>query len=183
VDWCYQRGASAVFPDAWEDYLRPIPKEEQDDLVGAYHAKLTSADNAIQLSAAKAWCIWDANILRLIPNAQHIADFSKDKFVLAHALLECHYFLNHCFLQPEDHLLREIRRIREIPTTIIHARYDLMCPMETAWLLHKAFPEAEFVIVPDAGHSAKEPSNTRAIIAATNKHLPAKASVQARDLH
>lgn len=170
IDWCYQRGANAIFADAWEDYLRPIPLNERPQMLKAYYSRLTANDKNIQLEAAKSFCIWDASILRLIPNPQVVADFSKDDFAVAHALLECHYFVNQCFLKP-DQLLSNIGKIRHIPSTIIHARYDLVCPMETAWELHKAFPEADFVIVPDAGHSAKEPSNTRAVIAATKKHL------------
>jgi proline iminopeptidase len=170
VDWCYQRGANAVFADAWEGFLKPIPISERDNLVKAYYARLTSPDKKIRVEAAKSWCIWDASVLRLIPNPQQVADFAQEEFAVAHALLECHYFVNQCFFNPEDQLLREADRIRHIPSTIIHARYDMMCPMETAWELHKALPEAEFVLVPDSGHSGREPGNSRAIIAASDKH-------------
>lgn len=171
VSWCYQKGANAIFPDAWDEYLRPIPKDEHDDLVKAYHARLNSTDKDTRVRAAKSWCIWDASVLRLFPDPKLLATFAEDDFAVAHALLECHYFFNRCFLNPEDLLLRDMGKIRHIPGTIIHARYDMMCPIETAWELHKAWPEAEFVIVPDAGHSAREPSNISAIVTATNKHL------------
>jgi proline iminopeptidase len=100
-----------------------------------------------------------------------VSNFTEDDFAVAHASLECHYFFNRCFFNPDYQLINDIDKIRHIPTTIIHARYDMMCPFEAAWKLHKAFPEADFIVVPDAGHSAREPGNMAAIIAASNKHL------------
>jgi proline iminopeptidase len=171
ISWMYQNGASAFFPEAWEQYLQSIPPAERGDLVKAYYLRLTSADKAVRLAAAKSWCIWDASIIRLLPDANLVSTFVEDDFALAHALLECHYFANQCFLKEDGELLSNAGIIRHIPSTIIHARYDVMCPLETAWELHKALPQAEFIVVPDAGHSAREPSNARAITLASDKHL------------
>lgn len=171
IDWFYQKGASAFLPEAWEEYLTFIPLAERHDLVDAYHTRLNSTDKKTRLAAAKAWATWDATALRMNTDLQLIAELGQDHLALPHSMLECHYFKNLCFFTPDDQLLRNAATIRHIPTTIIHARYDLMCPIETAWELHKALPDAEFVVVPEAGHSARETNNSRAIIMAANKHL------------
>jgi proline iminopeptidase len=171
IEWTYQYGASEIFPEAWQNFLSHIPLVEQTDLVKAYYHRLSSRDKNIQLEAARAWSKWDANIIRLIPNQDLINEFNQAEFALPHALIECHYFANGCFFKQDDQLLAQAPAIRHIPTTIIHARYDMMCPIFIAYDLHKALPKAEFIVVPDAGHSACEASNARAIIAATNKHI------------
>jgi proline iminopeptidase len=169
IDWFYQRGCSAIYADAWEEYLRPIPEDERGDLLHAYHKRLTSDDEAVRLDAARAWSVWEGSTSKLLPDLDMIKRFSGDRFAEAFARIECHYFVNKGFFDRDDQLLANVDRVRNIPAVIVHGRYDVVCPMESAWALHKAWPEAEFVIVPDAGHSMHEPGITRALVSATNK--------------
>lgn len=167
--WFYQEGASFIFPDAWEEYLRPIPVEERGDLIAAYAKRLNSPDEAVMLEAARAWSIWEGHTSKLFVDPKYVETFAGDKFSLSFARIENHYFVNGGFFEPEDQLIRHVDRIRHIPTVIVQGRYDLVCPFQTAWDLHKAFPEAEFVVVPDAGHSAYEPGILSALVEATDK--------------
>ncbi|MGF1535755.1 MAG: prolyl aminopeptidase [Elainellaceae cyanobacterium] len=169
IRWFYQEGASHIFPDAWEDYLAPIPLEERGDLVGAYYKRLTATDAAARRSAAKAWSVWEASTSRLIPSADTKARFGEGRFAEAFARIECHYFINHGFLEQEDQLLTNVDRIRHIPGVIVQGRYDVVCPMVTAWELHRVWPEAEFVVVKNAGHSASEAGIVDALVQATDK--------------
>jgi proline iminopeptidase len=169
IRWFYQSGASAVFPDVWETYLAPIPPTERDDLVRAYHRRLTGPDRAIALEAARAWSVWEGATSFLHPDKDHIAHSGEDHFALAMARIECHYFVHGGFFRQEDQLLADVGRIRDIPAVIVQGRYDVVCPIETAWALHRAWPEAEFVVVPDAGHSAFEPGIARALVDATDR--------------
>ena len=169
IDWFYQRGTDALFPDAWEDYLAPIPVEERGDMIRAYYKRLTSEDAAVRIEAAKAWSIWEGRTSCLHANAALIARTSGDEFALAFARIECHYFVNNSFLKTDTQLLDEIGKIRHIPTVIVQGRYDVVCPMESAWALHRAFPEADLRITPDGGHSAFEPGNTHELISATDR--------------
>ncbi|MEB3230539.1 MAG: prolyl aminopeptidase [Leptolyngbyaceae bacterium] len=169
IRWFYQEGASYIFPDVWEEYLKPIPPDEWDDLVAAYYKRLTSEDNAVQLTAAKAWSIWEASTSKLIPDVNLTQQFSRDEFAIAFARIECHYFINGGFLEPEDQLLRNIDRIRHIPAVIVQGRYDVVCPMTSAWELHQAWPEAELIVVPDAGHSMTESGIRSALLDATDR--------------
>ncbi len=168
IDWFYQRGASAIFPDAWEHYLAPIPENERSDLLHAYHRRLTSSDEAERRAAALAWSLWEGSTSKLFPDAGLQERFSQAEFAHAFARIECHYFVHRGFLERDDQLLRDVDRIRHIPAVIVQGRYDVVCPIESAWALHRAWPEAQFVIVPDAGHSAHEPGNQRALVAATD---------------
>ncbi|MCC7536998.1 MAG: prolyl aminopeptidase [Deltaproteobacteria bacterium] len=167
IDWFYQRGASAIFADAWERYLAPIPEEERGDLLHAYHRRLTSPDAAVRSEAARAWSIWEGSTSRLHQDPDFIEKFGEDKFAEAFARIECHYFVNSGFLR-EGQLLADVGRIRHIPGVIVQGRYDVVCPMESAWALHRAWPEAELVIVPDAGHSMHEPGIAEALVRATD---------------
>jgi proline iminopeptidase len=169
IDWFYQRGCSAIFPDAWEQYLAAIPESERGDLLAAYHKRLTSGDPVAQMDAAKAWSIWEGSTSRLHVDPNLVARFGADQFAIAFARIECHYFMNRGFFETDDQLLRNVSRIRHIPAVIVQGRYDVVCPMESAWALHRAWPEAELLIVPDAGHSALEPGTTRALVAATDR--------------
>jgi proline iminopeptidase len=169
IEWFYQEGASRIFPDAWEHYLAPIPVAERGDLLHAYHARLTSKDPAVRLEAAKAWSLWEATTSTLRPSPAMQQSMGRDDFALAFARIECHYFVNHGFFKHEDQLLRDVPRIRHIPTVIVQGRYDVVCPMETAWALHKAWPEAELHITPTSGHSAYEPETTAKLIEATDR--------------
>ncbi|WP_342375971.1 prolyl aminopeptidase [Myxococcus stipitatus] len=172
LDWFYQRGASTMFPDAWEYFLAPIPADERHDLLAAYHRRLTGPDAAERLEAARAWSVWEARTSYLLPNAELVTRNSSDDFALAFARIECHYFFNRGFLRSDTQLLEDVQRIRHIPTVIVQGRYDVVCPPESAWALHQIWPEAELILVPDAGHSANEPGTTSALLEATDRFRP-----------
>jgi proline iminopeptidase len=167
--WFYQEGASYIFPDAWEEYLQPIPVDERDDLLTAYYQRLTSPDSQVRQEAARAWSIWEASTSRLFPDTQLKQTFGEDNFADAFARIECHYFIYKGFLNSEDQLLLNVHRIRHIPSVIVQGRYDVVCPMTSAWELHRAWPEAEFIVVPDAGHSMSEVAIRTALIEATDR--------------
>ncbi len=169
IDWFYQRGADALFPDAWEPYVAAIPPEERHDFVRAYYKRLTSDDAQVRKAAAKAWSIWEGCTSYLFINSDTIARYGADEFADAFARIECHYFINRGFMRTDAQLLEDVPRIRHIPAVIVQGRYDVVCPMESAWALHRAWPEAEFRVIPDAGHSAYEPGNTSALIEATDR--------------
>lgn len=169
IDWFYQRGADALFPDAWEDYLAPIPEAERGDLLRAYHRRLTGDDPKVRQEAARAWSVWEGRTSCLFTNPALVARTAGDEFSLAFASIECHYFVNDGFFAKDTQLLDEIAKIRGIPGVIVQGRYDVVCPMESAWALHRAWPEADLRIVPDAGHSAYEPGNTHELIQATDR--------------
>lgn len=169
IRWFYQEGASNIYPDAWEDYLKPIPDSERHDLVSAYYRRLTSSDPDIRQTAARAWAIWEGSTSKLIPDPNAASQFGRDGFADAFARIECHYFVNKGFFDHEDLLFHNIDRIRHIPGFIVQGRYDVVCPMTTAWQLHKAWPEAEFVVIPDAGHSVSEPGIIDALVDATDR--------------
>lgn len=170
IDWFYQRGASAIYPDAWEQYLEPIPEAERGDLLRAFYRRLTSEDERERVRAAKAWSIWEGSTSCLVPNESLIAKTAGDAFALAFARIECHYFVHEAWLQGERDLLRNVGRIRHVPATIVQGRYDVVCPMETAWALHRAWPEADFRVVQDAGHSATEPGILHELVEATDRY-------------
>ena len=169
IEWFYQEGASILFPDAWEPYLAHIPEAERGDLVGAYHRRLTSDDPAVRLAAAKIWSGWEGATSKLLPDASFTGHYEEDEFALAFARIEAHYFQNRGFFEVDDQLLRDVSRIRHIPGVIVQGRYDVVCPIFSAWALHRAWPEADFIITPDSGHSAFEPGNSRALVAATDR--------------
>ncbi|WP_437566969.1 prolyl aminopeptidase [Sorangium sp. So ce542] len=169
LEWFYQRGASAIFPDAWEEYLAFIPEAERGDLLTAYHRRLTSPDPQLRQQAARAWSVWEGRTSCLFTNQELVTKTSGEEFALAFARIECHYFMNKGFLASETQLLDDVRRIRHIPTVIVQGRYDVVCPPESAWALHRAFPEAELRIVADAGHSAMEPGILHELIEATDR--------------
>lgn len=169
IHWFYQEGASALYPDSWEAYLAPIPKEEQGDLLNAFHRRLISNDEAIRLAAARAWSVWEASASFLIQNQDFMDKLDAPDAALAMARIECHYFVNGGFFESPNQLLENIDRIRHIPAIIVQGRYDVVCPAVTAWDLHRAWPEADFQLIPDAGHSAFDSGNTRALVAATDR--------------
>ncbi|MBD3882321.1 prolyl aminopeptidase [Phormidium tenue FACHB-886] len=167
--WFYQEGASYLFPDAWENYLQPIPLEERQDLIAAYYKRLTSDDPATRLQAARAWSIWEASTSKLLPDVGLQQRFGDSLFADAFARIECHYFVNKGFFAAEDQLLTNCDRIGHLPVVIVQGRYDVVCPMISAWELHQALPDAEFVVVPDAGHSMTEPGIRTALIEASDR--------------
>jgi proline iminopeptidase len=169
IDWFYQRGASALHPDAWEKYLEPIPEEERGDLLRAFHRRLTHDDPAMRMRAARAWSVWEGSTSCLTPNRALIDKTAGDEFAIAFARIECHYFVNTAWIDEERDLVRNVAKIRSIPAVIVQGRYDVVCPMETAWALHRAWPEADLRVVDDAGHSATEPGNMHELVEATDR--------------
>jgi len=169
IEWFYQKGCDAIYPDAWEPYLAAIPEAERGDLVAAYYRRLTSPDASARLAAAKAWSVWEGGTSYLLPNADYIASTGTDEFALAFARIECHYFVNRGFFARDDQLLHDAHKLKNIPALIVQGRYDVVCPMRSAWDLHRAWPEADLRIVPDAGHSALEAGITHELIAATDR--------------
>lgn len=167
--WFYQEGASYIFPDAWEEYLKPIPPEERDDMLTAYYKRLTSPDMKIRLEAARAWSVWEASTSKLFLDKQLMQIFGESEFAEAFARIECHYFVNKGFFEDENQLLKNVDKIRNIPGVIVQGRYDVVCPMISAWELHKAWKESELIVVPDAGHSMSEPGIMSALIEATDR--------------
>ena len=170
LEWFYQEGASRVFPDAWENYLASIPVVERHDLISAYHRRLTHEDPAVRLAAAQAWSVWEAATSFLYQDPAFMHSHEEDAFALAFARIECHYFVNGGFFEVEDQLLRDVSKIRDIPATIVHGRYDVVCPVANAWDLHRAWPEADLRIIADAGHSGFEAGITDALINATDRY-------------
>lgn len=169
--WFYQTGASMLFPEQWQEFVAPIPEAERGDLLAAYHRRLLDGDRETQLVAARAWSVWEGATSSLLPNPERTGQFGKPEFALALARIEAHYFANHGFFSDEDQLLLGVDRIRHIPAIIVQGRYDVVCPIETAWELHERWPEAAFRIVPDAGHSAYEPGIASELVAATDRFL------------
>lgn len=168
IEWFYQEGCSRLFPDLWESYLAPIPEDERGDLLTAYHRRLTSPDERVRKEAAKAWSVWEGSTSRLHFDPAAAAGFGNERFADAFARIECHYFINRGFFSEDDYLLRQVNRIRHIPAVIVHGRYDVICPVENAWDLHRAYPEAELHIIPDAGHALSEPGITDMLIRYTD---------------
>lgn len=168
IDWFYQEGCSKIFPDLWEEYLKPIPQEERSDLVSAYYKRLTSSDQSIRKEAALAWSIWEGSTSKLLYDPAAAAKFGEDEFADAFARIECHYFTNKGFFEEDNFLLNNVDKIRHIKTVIVQGRYDVVCPADSAWALHRAFPEAELHIIADAGHSLSEKGITSKLIEYTD---------------
>lgn len=167
--WFYEEGASLLFPDRWESYLAPIPEDEQDNMLEAYAARLDSPDRQVREEAAKAWAGWEASTITLRPNPDLLAQFTEADYAVGFARIENHYFRNGGFFEPEDQLIADVDKIRHIPCVIVQGRYDVCTPAATAWDLHQAWPEAEFHIVDDAGHSFDEPGILHRLIEATDR--------------
>jgi len=171
IDWFYQDpgGAASLFPDLWEEYVSAIPQDERADMVRAYHKRLTSDDPQVLRKVAKSWSIWEGATSFLRLNPEYVAKFQEDEYAAAFARIECHYFINRGFFRTDSQLIEDVGRMRHIPAVIVQGRYDVICPMKSAWDLHRAWPEADLRIVPDAGHSALEPGNVHELISATDR--------------
>ena len=169
IRWFYQEGASYIYPDAWQEYLKPIPLEERHDLLSAYHKRLTSEDRQVRLTAARAWAVWEASTSKLIPSKASKLRFGQAEFAEAFARIECHYFVNKGFFERENLLLENIDRLEHLPGVIVQGRYDVVCPMISAWELHQAWESAEFIVIEDAGHSVSEPGIKDALIRASDR--------------
>lgn len=168
IRWFYQQGASRLFPDYWADFVAPVAPADRHDLLGAYHRLLTGADDIARMAAAKAWSTWEGRTATLRPSPSVVSHFGDPRVALALARIECHYFVHQAFLRP-DQLLEDAGRLAGIPSVIVHGRYDVICPLENAWELHRAIAGSELVIVPDAGHAASEPGIRSALVAATDR--------------
>ena len=168
LEWLYQQGANRLFPDAWEQYLEAIPEVERGDLISAYNRRLTSPDEATRLSAARAWSVWEASTSLLLQDEAFVEGHRDPHFALSFARIESHYFVHGGFFDVEDQLLRDAHRLQGIPGVIVHGRYDVVCPIQNAWELHKAWPASKLMISPSAGHSAYEAENAAALVEATD---------------
>ena len=169
LHWFYQDGASRIFPEAWSGFLEIIDEDKRDNLMSAYHKIFTSDDKQKRLIAAIAWSRWEAATSSLSYKPSLVEEFSDPEFALAFALIENHYFINKGWFETENQLIENIDKIRSIPSVIVQGRYDVVCPMKTAWELSEAWPEAEMIIAPSSGHTAFEKEITHALISATNK--------------
>ena len=174
--WFYETadGTAALFPDLYEEYVKPIPVAERGDMMRAYYRRLTSPDPAVVREAARAWSIWEGATSYLRASAGDLSKFDDPAFAAAFARIECHYFINGGFLRTPTQLLDDVPEIRQIPAVIVQGRYDVICPMKNAWDLHRAWPEADLRIVPDAGHSAFEPGITDELVRATDRFATRK---------
>lgn len=169
LDWFYQEGASWLFPDAYEAFVQPIPPSERANIIEAYYRRLLHPDPQIQLNAARTWSTWEASTLALHQDRERIRLFATDRYALAFARIECHYFANRGFFARDGELLAGIDAIRHIPCTIVHGRYDVVTPMKSAFDLKAAWPEAELIVVPAAGHAMTEAGTVHELIAATRR--------------
>lgn len=170
LEWFYQEGTSRLFPDAWQQYLDGIPAVEHGDLISAYHRRLTHEDPAVRLAAARRWSVWEAATSFLRQDPDFMSGHEEEAFALAFARIESHYFVHGGFFDHDDQLLRDAHRIRHIPGTIVHGRYDVVCPVQNASDLKKAWPEAQLHIAPTSGHSAFEPEIASLLVDATNAY-------------
>ena len=168
LDWFYQDGASHVFPDYWQQFIAPIPPAERNDMIRAYYKLLTGTNELARMGAAKAWSGWEAQCSTLKPDQQLYDQFTDPRMALALARIETHYFVNDVFMRPNQ-IVEDAHKLKGIPGTIIHGRYDMVCPFDNAFALHEAWPESDLQIIRDAGHSAMEPSITDALVRATNR--------------
>jgi proline iminopeptidase len=166
IDW-FLYGLRAVFPEAWRTFSGFIPEAERGDLLTAFHRRLTDPDPAVHMPAARCWSVYEGSCSTLLPNPALVADFATDRVALGLARIEAHYFRHEIFLPP-NFLLEQAARLKPVPGVIVQGRYDIVCPTISADDLHQAWPEAEYVIVPDAGHSAFEPGIRSRLVAATD---------------
>lgn len=166
--WLYEYGASEIMAERWDAFTGLIPEAERGNLVEAYHARLTSEDEATRLAAATQWSLWEGSVATLLPNADLLADFEDPAKAVPFARICARYFLNDFYLE-EAQLLRDVDKIRHIPTIIVQGRHDICCPPTSAWELKKAMPEAELWMIHDAGHSAGEPGIVDGLVRATDK--------------
>ena len=168
LDWFYEGGAAAIYPDLWEDFLAPVPVDERGHLIEAYGRLLNDPDQEVRERAGIAWSKWESSTITLLQQPETIAKFTEPSYAVAFARIENHYFTHDGFFEPNQ-LIRDADKLKDIPGVIVQGRYDMCTPPFTAWELHKAWPEAEFHMIPDAGHAFDEPGNLDAIIEATDR--------------
>jgi proline iminopeptidase len=169
LDWFYQEGASKIFPEPWQEFLEPIEDDKRENLMDAYRQIFYGDDQEKKLQAAVAWSKWEAATSSLLISKSRVDEFQNPEFALAFAMIENHYFINKGFFEDENQLLKNLDAIRHIPAVIVQGRYDVVCPMESAWELAVKWPEAEFIVTPNSGHSAFEKENIAALVDATDK--------------
>jgi len=169
LEWFYQEGASRIFPDAWRHYVSAIPEVERGDLISAFHRRLTSDDPATRLAAARAWAIWEGGTSHLEIPTDYADTHGDAEFALAFARIENHYFVNGGFFEVEGQLLRDAHRIADIPGVIVHGRYDVVCPIQSAFDLHALWPKGDLRVSPHSGHSMFEAENAAALVEATDR--------------
>lgn len=167
IQWFYQGGANRIFPDYWQDFLQPIPEQERDDLVTAYHRRLTGDNELLKMGAAKAWSLWEGRCATLRPSQEVLDTYSAPHKALALACIESHYFIHDVFLE-DNQILRDAHKLQGIPGTIVHGRYDSICPLDNAFELQAVWPGAELQIVREAGHASSEPGIVDALVRATD---------------
>lgn len=167
IDW-FLYDVRNIFPEAWRSFAEYLPVAERSDLLRNYHRRLVDPDPAVHMPAARRWSVYEGSCSTLLPSPETVAAFGDDRMALGLARMEAHYFINNIFL-PEDSLLANLPRIRRVPAAIVQGRYDVVCPIVTADELHRAWPEASYVVVPDAGHSAMEPGIRSALVEATDR--------------
>jgi proline iminopeptidase len=170
IRWFYQDGVNWIFPDAFAEFQKVIPPAERGNMVAAYHKRLTSQDRKVQIEAARAWSIYEGSTLSIKIDPERIRLFAADTYAIAFARIECHYFMHGGFLEREDQLLANAGRIRRIPGTIVHGRYDVVTPLRNAFDLKAVWPEVDLRIVPDAGHAMTEPGILHELVQATRRH-------------
>ena len=173
MNWLNQYGASEISPDYWENYIKPVPVAERNDLIGAYHRLLNHEQNDIAINAARAWSDWEAKNVSIIPPKPSPRTPQSDQAALDIARLENHYFVNDCWLE-EGQLFRNLDKIRHLPCVIVHGRHDLICRLSYAWKLHKSWPGSKLHIVEGAGHSYSEPGILDCLIKATDQFADSK---------
>lgn len=172
LQWFYQEGASFLFPDHWEGYVAPIPAEERGDFITAYYKRLVGDNEEERLRCARAWSTWEMATSQLRVNPENLSRCQDDVFSLAFARIECHYFVNNGFFKSPNQVIDNAKIINDskIPVTIVQGRYDVVCPAKTAWELYKKLPNAEFHLIEDCGHSAKEAGITKKLVEACDKY-------------
>ncbi|MEL6871458.1 MAG: prolyl aminopeptidase [Pseudomonadota bacterium] len=170
IDWFYRDGCNWLYPEAYEAFRNAIPRDERDDLIAAYHRRLMHGDRAVQLAAAKAWSIWEGATLSMSQNPQRLRAFAADRYALAFARIECHYFVNRGFFSRDDYILHHIDRLKAVPATIVQGRYDVITPVRNAYDLHKAWSGSTLRVVADAGHAMSERGTISELVAATRRH-------------
>ncbi len=167
LQWFYQEGASYVFPDYWQKFIQPIRADKRDNYIAAYYELLTSGNELAKMNAAKQWSLWEGSCATLRPNKEVVDHFSHPHMALSLARIEAHYFVNDAFID-ENQIIHHIDKLKGIPATIVHGRYDMVCPLDNAWTLQQHWPDAQLHIIRDAGHASREPSIMDALVKATD---------------
>ncbi len=175
IEWFYQEGASRLLPEAFGEYVQPIPEAERSDMVAAYYRRLTGPDEAVKLACARAWSMWEGASLSLLPDPARVAAFGEPRYAIAFARIECHYFQNRGFFEFDGQLIANADRLADIPGVIVHGRYDLCTPVANAWDLSRVWPRASLRIVPDSGHAMTEPGIVHELVLATETYKGRRA--------